>query len=137
MIMNLTSLRKAFLGTGENKEPKPVSIRDITVTILDEFISDYSDWYEARGLHLPEPFGADAAAYTEGLHKMKRAFNLLYDEMEETGELWDAKHKWEQFGEEDVQKIEELENEVKEGLALFGQALYYMTDPKKGTVKGQ
>lgn len=135
--MNITGLRKIFLGTGEKKEPIPLSLRDVTVSLLAEFVEDYSEWYDLHGIHLPPAFATDPTAWTEALHKMKRAFNILNDELNQEGELWKAKHEWEQYGEQDVQKIEELEKEIEEGLLLFGQNLYYMTDTKKGTIRGQ
>lgn len=133
--MNITALRTAFKG--DKLEPVNVSLRDITASLLNEFVEDYSDWYERRGIHIPDSYNGDATAYTEDLHKMKRAFRLLAEELEGEGELWDAKHAWEAYGEKDVMKIEELEAEIREGMLLFGKNLYYMTDTKKGTAPGR
>lgn len=135
--MNITSFRKLFMGTGDMPDNAPVSMRDITVSLLAEFLEDYAKWYSAHGIHLPPSFETDPTAWTEALRKMARAFNLLNDEQNKEGELWKAKYEWEEYGEKDVAKIEELEKEIKEGLLLFGQNLYFMTDPKKGTVKGR
>ena len=130
----LDKVAKAF--SLEDQDP-PESIRDITVRALYEAITDYSNWYECYGLYLPSSFATDPTGWTEALHKMKRAFQLLYDELHQEGELWDAKQKWVAYGEQDVEQLHDLEKEVTEGIRLFGENLMYMTDPKIGTSPGQ
>jgi len=121
----LSSVRAYFSGK------KQVTIRDIAVQVMTDVISDYSDWYEEKGLYLPPDFATDPAGWTEALHKIKRAFTLLDDEAHQEGELWEAKNRWKEYGEQDAERIKELEHEIQEGLLLFGQNLQYMTDPKK------
>jgi predicted FMN-binding regulatory protein PaiB len=123
----LEKLAERFFSKGE----KVRTIRDIVVGSVYEALEDYSEWYEQQGLHLPPNFATDPTAYTEALHKMVRAFELLYEEIQGEGELLQARCG------EDAQKVEQLEKEVQEGLLLFGQNFGYMTDPKKGTVPGQ
>lgn len=109
-------------------QKKQPTIRDKAVTSLTQMIESYSDWYEEKGLYLPPDYQADPTSWTEALHKVKRAFKMLNDEMDGTGELWEAKNGWSKFGEKDIEKINELEKEIKEGLAIFGQQLLYLTD---------
>ena len=108
------------------------TIRDIAVLTLYEVISDYSDWQEQHGLYLPPDFATDPTGWAIALQKMKRAFRLLYEEIMSEGELWEAKNKWKDYGEEDVEEIKELNEEIQEGLTLFGKYLFYLTDPKNG-----
>lgn len=115
---------------------EPLTIRDVAVEALSDLVEDYSDWYETQGLYLPPDYAADPGEWNEALHKMKRAFRLLHEELHEEGELWQAKHGWAKYGEKDTQKIEELEADIKEGLTIFGKQLLYLNDPKKGVEQG-
>lgn len=115
---------------------EPQTIRDTTVEELCRLIEDYSDWYEEHGLYLPPDYATDPSGWNEALHKIKRAFRLLYEEIHGEGDLWEARHGWEKYGEKDTERIDELEKEIKEGLALFGAQLFYLTDPKKGVAPG-
>lgn len=114
----------------DHSRPKktPANIRDYSVQALYRLVSDYSDWYEEHGVKLPPDFATDPTAWTVCLQKMKRAFCLLHDEQNGSGPLWNAKHKWAQFGEVDSEEIKDLEQEIHEGLSLFGKYLYYMQD---------
>ena len=109
-----------------------VSIRDIAIENLYLAIEDYSDWYQEHGLYLPPDYYTDPSEWNEILHKIKRSFRLLYEEIHGYGELWEAKNKWDKFGQQDTEKIKDLNQEIKEGLDLFGSQLFYLTDPKKG-----
>jgi hypothetical protein len=82
-------------------------------------------------MYLPPDYAKDPSGWSEALHAMKRAFCLLYEELNKEGELWEAKNKWNEFGEQDTEKIEELNGVIKYGLTLFGKYLFYLTDPKK------
>jgi hypothetical protein len=113
------------------QEKKVKVIRDVAVKSLYKIIADYSDWYEYKGLHLPPDYATDPSLWTLNLQKIKRAFELLHDEMNGEGELWEAKNKWKNFGEQDTEKIEELNKEIIEGFTEFGKQLFYLTDPKK------
>jgi len=104
------------------------TIRDVAVRELCDLVSDYSDWYENHGLVLPRDFANDPTGWTVALQKMKRAFCLLRQDMDREGELYEAKKKWEKFGEKDGAKIEELNTEIREGLSLFGKYLLDLTD---------
>jgi hypothetical protein len=106
------------------------TIRDIAVKSLCKIISEYSTWYDEHGLCLPPDYASDPSAWTEALHKVKRAFILLNDELHQRGELWEAKNKWKKFGEQDSEKIDELNKEIKEGMMIFGAQLLYLTDYK-------
>jgi phosphatidylserine/phosphatidylglycerophosphate/cardiolipin synthase-like enzyme len=108
-----------------------LSIRDIAIENLCLAIEDYSDWYEEHGLHLPPDYATDPGEWNEVLHKMKRAFRLLYDEIHEEGDLWEAKNKWKDYGQKDTEEIERLYKEIAEGFTLFGSQLLYLTDYKK------
>lgn len=124
--MNMVNyLEKVF-----KKKKSIVTVREEAVESICAILEDYSEWYDRQGLYLPPDYATDPSQWSEALHKMKRAFRLLYDEMHEEGELWEAKNKWKKYGEKDEQKVEELEKEVREGLALFGQQLFYLNDPK-------
>lgn len=112
-------------------DPELETVRDIAVGKLFDAIDDYATWYSEHGLFLPPDFVTDPGTWTIILSKMQRAFKLLNDESYEEGELWDAKHKWDNFGEKDNQKIKELEKEIQEGLALFGKYLFWLTDKKE------
>lgn len=122
-----------ILAMEENNtiENKNQTIRDKVVKTMWRKIENYSDWYEEQGLYLPPDYAADPSGWTEALHKVKRAFLLLKDEMNGEGELWKAKNQWKQFGEQDVEKIQELEKEIKEGLTIFGSQLLFLTDTIK------
>jgi hypothetical protein len=133
----MTNMLKAIARFIPYGKEDPRKIRDIGITALYEAIEDYSEWYDEHGIHLPPTYADNPTAYTEDLHKMSRAFRLLYEEIQGEGELWEAKHGWEKYGEKDVQKIEELEKDIQEGLLLFGQNFFYMTDPKNGTIRGK
>jgi hypothetical protein len=107
------------------------TIRDVAVESLCEMISDYSSWYDEHGLYLPPDYEADPTSWTEALHKVKRAFLLLNDELHQHGELWEAKNKWKKYGEQDSEEINRLNKEIEEGLAIFGAQFFYFTDYKK------
>lgn len=107
------------------------TIRDVAVRSLYRVVADYSDWYQERGLYLPPDYASDPTAWTEDLHKVKRAFELLHDDLNGEGELHAAKTKWAKYGETDVEEIKHLEKEINEGLEIFGKQLFYLTDPKK------
>jgi len=119
------------------KQEEYTTIRDKAVESLYWSIKDYSDWYEECGIYLPPDYAIDPAGWTEVLHKIKNAFRLLYEEFREEGELWEAKNGWKDYGEQDVDRIEELNKEIEEGLSLFGKYLFYFTDPKKGNTQEQ
>lgn len=110
---------------------QPETMRDKTVKTIFSMIEKYSKWYDEHGLYLPPDYASDPSAWSEALHKMSRAFKLLIQEMNGEGELWEAKNKWKKYGEEDTEKIKELEAEIKEGLSLFGSQLFYLTDTEK------
>lgn len=113
------------------KGDKVDTIRDVAVRALYHIVEDYSDWYEEHGLYLPPDYAADPTRWTEDLHRIKRAFKLLYDELDGEGELYAAKTKWSKYGEVDAEEIKHLEKEINEGLEIFGKQLFYLTDPKK------
>lgn len=96
---------------------KADTIRDTAVKHLAEIIEDYSLWYEEHGIHLPPEYAHDPTGWTNDLQKVREAFLLLEDEDEEA--------------------IKAKEKEIVEGLTIFGKQLFYLTDPKNGTVKGQ
>jgi len=111
---------------------KNLTIRDQCVHLFADEIAGYSDWYEEKGLKLPPDFAQNPSEWTEVLHKMKRAFQLLKEEKDGEGAYWLAKNKWKEFGiiEQDTEEIEEYEEEIQEGLMLFGKYLFWLTDDK-------
>jgi len=121
-------LDKIFKNKGDSL------IRDVAVESLYHMIEDYSTWYADKGLYLPPKYATDPTEWTVVLQKIKRAFKLLYEEMNEEGELWEAKNKWKDYGEKDVEEIKVLEMEIIEGLTLFGEQLFYLIDPKKNNL---
>jgi hypothetical protein len=125
------------LGIVFKEEGVVDTIRDIAVDNLYRMVRDYSEWYDEHGLYLPPDYASDPTGWTIALQKMRRSFGLLYEEMNGYGELWEAKNVWKEYGAIDIEKINELNKEIKEGLSLFGSQLIYMTDPKKGTEKGK
>jgi len=125
------------LGIVFKKEGMVDTIRDVAVDNLYRIVEDYSQWYAEHGIHLPPDYASDPTGWTIALMKMERSFKLLYEEMNGYGELWEAKNGWKKYGAIDIEKINELEREIKEGLSLFGSQLLYLTDPKKGTEKGK
>ena len=112
-------------------DPELETVRDIAVARIFDAVNDYSTWYSEKGLFLFPDYAFDPSTWTNVLFKMQRAFRLLHDELYEEGELWDAKHKWDNFGEKDSKKIEELEKEIQEGLALFGKYLFWITEKER------
>jgi len=111
------------------KKKKEINtIRNVAVESLYHIIEDYSNWYAEHGLYLPPDYATDPSKWTTELQKMKRAFQLLYEEIYEEGELFEAKTKWKEYGQEDIEKIKELEKEIIEGMTLFGSQLLYLTD---------
>ena len=92
-----------------NKKRK--SIREITVESLHDIIDQYDKWYSEHGLYLPPDYENDPSEWTEALHKINRAFELLNDR--------------------DRAVTSETEQEVRSGLFLFGKYLYWMTDIPK------
>lgn len=119
------------------RNKKIITVREAAIKNLSSVVSDYSDWYEQFGIYLPPGYETDPTAWTNVLQKMKRAFQLLAEEMNEEGELWEAKNHWKNFNQVDTEKINDLEREIKEGLTLFGTNLIYMTDLKKGVIPGK
>lgn len=109
-------------------KPKNETIRDKTVKSLFSMIEKYSKWYEDQGLLLPPDYATDPSGWTEELHKINKAFKLLIEDINGKGAYYDAKHKWDSVGERDIEKIEEIEKEIKEGLSVFGKQLLYLTD---------
>lgn len=121
------SLKRIFRKTPREN----VTIRDIAVEALFEAIDDYADWYSEEGLLLPPDYATAPTDWNIALQKMQRAFRLLYEEARKEGDFWEAKHAWDDFKEQDKEKIEQLNKEIEEGLALFGKCLFYLTDTKK------
>lgn len=107
---------------------KEKTIRDITIKTLCKRINRYVDWSCEHGLYLPPGFESDPTGWANTLRDIQRAFNLLNDELNEEGELWELKNKWKEFGEEDVEGLGYLNKEVERGLTLFGKYLFYLTD---------
>lgn len=107
------------------------TIREIVaVKSIAKALKDYSKWYDEEGLYLPPNFARDPSGWSEALHRMSRAFTLLSEEIEEHGELWMAKNS----DPVDNDRLITLEDEIKEGLKLFGENIYYMNDPKIGNI---
>ena len=106
-------------------------LRDQIVRFLAPLIEDYADWNSEHGLYLPDSLSNDPTAWQVALMKMKRALNLLDDELNGEGDLWEAKNKWKGVsGEVDAEKVAELEKEIREGLELFGRYAYDLIDQK-------
>ena len=113
----------------DSGKPQPL-LRDQIVRFVAPLISDYAEWNSEHGMYLPEDFANDPTAWQVTLFKMKRAFDLLEGELDGEGELWEAKNKWAQFGEQDAGALVDLNKEIKEGLELFGKYLNVLTDEK-------
>jgi hypothetical protein len=112
------------------KESKDKIIRDEAVRVLYPLIKEYSKWYDEHGIYLPPEYKNDPTAWTEALHKMEKSFRMLYENLNEEGELWSAENRWKEFGEKDAEAVKEIEKEIAKGLTLFGSQLVYMVDPK-------
>ena len=127
-MYNINMMKKLlnFLAFGHNQSND--TIRDVTVRALTDAINEYADWSCEQGLYLPPDFATDPTGWAETLRSIQRAFNLLSDELDQTGALWEAKNKWQHYGEKDTEKIEELNKEIIKGLTLFGKYLFYLTD---------
>lgn len=108
--------------------PKVPTIRERAVKALYKPIHTYVEWAVEQGLYLPPDYAIDPTGWNEVLRKIQRAFRLSYEELEEDGELWKAKTEWKQFGEQDSDKIKELEKEIEEGFTLFGKYMFYLQD---------
>ena len=121
---------KNFFSKFKKKE-KEITIRDKAVKALCIAVGEYSQWYDEHGLYLPPDYATNPSEWNEVMHKIKRAFRLLYDEMNKEGDLWEVKNKWEKYGQKDVEEIEALEKEIRDGFILFGSQLLYMNDIKK------
>ena len=109
------------------KDGDKETIRDKTVRVLFERVNEYVDWACEEGLYLPPDFATDPTAWATTLRDIQRAFTLLNDELNQEGELWEAKNKWKEFGEKNVEEMEYLNKEVEKGLTLFGKYLFYLT----------
>lgn len=126
-------LRKVF---SEDSKEGSKTIRDTAVEALYYVITDYSDWYDEQGLYLPPDYASNPSEWCEVLHQMKRAFKLLFQELHNEGELWEAKKliypdiNGKYIG-QTTKEVEKLEKEIQEGLALFGKYLYFLTDEIK------
>ena len=120
---NLISLFKIV------EKPNPL-LRDQIVRFMAPLIDDYALWNSEEGIFLPEAFATDPTGWQQALYKMKRAFNLLNDELDGKGELWEAKNKWAEFGEKDAGALADLNKEIQEGLELFGRFLNELTDTR-------
>jgi hypothetical protein len=112
----------------DTPKPPAETVRDRTVRTLALPIDKYVDWACEQGLYLPPGFETDPTGWNEVLRSIQRAFSLLYKEQQEYGELWTAKMKWKEFGEQDTEEINALNKEVATGLANFGKHLFYLTD---------
>lgn len=105
-----------------------MTIRELTVRRVFKSLNEYADWACESGLYLPPDYAKDPTGWNEVLRKMQRAFRLLSEELDGEGQLWEAKNKWKQFGEQDKEEVQALEKEIQEGLTLFGKYLFYLTD---------
>lgn len=110
---------------------KKLSLRDKAVMSLYEAVRDYSAWYDEKGLYLPPDYATTPHLWSEEMHKMTNAFELLYDELHGEGELWEAKNSWEDATKIDKEKIDRLTKEIQEGFEAFGKQLLHMTDAEK------
>lgn len=115
-------LTKLFKGD-EGTEVK--TIRDTAVEALYYAVDDYCTWYIEQGLYLPPGYETDPSGWSEVLNQIKRAFRLLFEDMNAEGEYWDAQQGVDQ------EKVDKLEKEIQGGLALFGKYLFYLTDEIK------
>lgn len=118
---------KKLIHRGGGKSPY---IRDLTIRAIYEPLTDFVDWSCEQGLYLPPDYEKDPSGWAETLRHMQRAFRMLYEELDGRGELWEAKNKWKDFGEQDTQKVAELEKDIQEGLSLFGKYLFYLIEEK-------
>lgn len=109
-------------------ENKKETIRDLTIRTLTKRVNEYTEWNAQHGLYLPPDFTTDPSGWINTLRDIQRAFNLLNDELDEEGELWEAKTKWAKYGEKDAEAIEDLNKEVRRGLSLFGKYLFDLAD---------
>lgn len=98
---------------GRKKSPVAPTVRDVTVRSVHDAIDEYADWACEQGLYLPPGYEKDPSGWAEVLRKMQKAFQLLSEHA--SGDLDDA-------------KIEELKDQIQEGLELFGKHLFYLTD---------
>ena len=105
---------------------KRKTIRDIAVKRLAEEVIAYAGWYQTHGLALPPKYAKDPGAWNDALYRIARAFELLEADLKEEGPYWEAKHCW--HGKPDAEKVKQVEQEINEGLLLFGENLLYLTD---------
>lgn len=98
------------------------TIRDKAVRFLAKAVDDYADWACESGLYLPPDYATDPAGWAECLRSMQRAFNLMRDEENGEGELWEARMK------KDDDRVTKLEDEIKRGFENFGKHLFFLTD---------
>ena len=112
----------------DHDEDKPITIREMTIRAIYEPLDEYVDWACEQGMSLPPDYAKDPTAWNEILRHMQRAFRLLNEELEGEGDLWKAKNEWKEFGEQDADKIKEIEKDIQGGLTLFGKYLFYLTE---------
>jgi hypothetical protein len=130
--MNIKSAIKLVTRKFNRNDDEPKTIRDVAVEALAPIIEDYSHWYDEHGLYLPPDFATRPTDWCEELHAIKRALNLLKDEKNGEGELWEAKNAWKEYGEHDAEKVEELNKFIDAAFTSIGKQLLYLTDPKNG-----
>lgn len=105
---------------------KKQTIRDAAIAYLAPLVDEYADWNAEKGLYLPPDFEKDPSGWAQALREMQYALNTLRAEQKGEGDLYDAKSRWR--GEGDKEQIEDINNRVINGLALFGKYLFYLTD---------
>lgn len=118
-------LTKLFKG---DEETKTKTIRDATIESLYYLVDEYCSWAVEQGTYLPPGYETDPTSWSEVLNSIKRAFRLLFEEMNNEGELWEAKSGGGEYTGQDTEKVEKLEKEIQEGLAHFGKYLFYLQD---------
>jgi hypothetical protein len=107
---------------------KRKTIRDVAVSSLAPLVDEYADWNAEQGLYLPPGFEKDPTGWAQALREMQYALNVLRDECNEEGDLYDAKKRW--AGQGDNEQIEDINNRVINGLTLLGKYLFYLNDKK-------
>lgn len=117
-------LNKVLRGEDE-KETK--TIRDATIENLYYLVDEYCSWYVEQGLYLPPGYETNPTGWNEVLNSIKRAFRLLFEDMNGEGQYYEAKKLAGSDG-KDSADLEKIEKDIQEGLAYFGKHLFHLTD---------
>ena len=108
---------------------KDKEVKSIAQVFLEEVgpaIIEYSEWYDQNGLHLPPDYGNDPSAWSEALHKIVRAIEIL-NEKDSEFVLKDGTV----INDYSMVYTHEDTEAIREGMAIFAKQILYLTDTVK------